>query len=125
MNSLGCQGQQVGDGGIGVEADKPCLQFAVLWVLSKLCNFIFLHLANGLSCSNLLLKLVLLEGAACGLGFKVEQIADHHQQTDHQGVALKLVRGSVGHQRAKMHIPTRYPVRTIRYVYTSPGTTLQ
>ena len=124
MNSLGCQGQQVGNGGVGVKTDKPRLQFAVLWVLSKLCSLVFLHLANGLSCLNLLLKFVLLEGAACGLGFKVEQVADHHQQTDHQRVALKLDRGSVGHQRAKMHIPpTQYPVRTIRYVYISPGTT--
>ena len=84
MNSLGCQGQQIGNGGIGVKADKPRLQFAVLWVLPKLYDFIVLHLTNGLSCLDLLLKLVLLEGAAYGLGFKVEQVADHHDQTDHQ-----------------------------------------
>ena len=84
MNSLGSQGQQIGNGGIGMKADKSCLQFAVFWVLPKLCDFVVLHLTNSLSCLDLLLKLVLLEGAACGLGFKVEQVADHQDQTDHQ-----------------------------------------
>ena len=139
MNSLGSQGQQIGNGSIGVKADKLRLQFAVLWVLPKLCHFIILHLTNGLSCLNLLLKLVLLEGAACGLGFKVEQVADHHDQTDHQWVALKWneVRGreggreggggkSMGHQSANMHILPNILLGPliISAVYTSPGTIL-
>ena len=84
MNSLGSKGQEVGNGGVGVKPDKPRLQFAVFWVLPKLCGLLFLHLTNGLPRLDLLFKFVLLEGATCGLGFKVEQVADHHEQTDHQ-----------------------------------------
>ena len=84
MNGLGSQSKQVGNGGVSVKADKPLLQIAILGVLPKLCGFVILHLTHSLSCLDLLLKLMLLEGAACGLGFKVEQVGDHHDQTDHQ-----------------------------------------
>ena len=84
MNGLGSKGQQVDDGGVGVKTIKLLLQGAILWILSKLFNFVLLHLANGLSSLDLLLKLVLLEGAACGLGFKVEEVTDYHDQTGNQ-----------------------------------------
>ena len=88
MNSLGSQSCKIGNGGIGVQAHKLLLQGSILGVLSQLLSLVLFHLAYSLPCTNLLLKLVLLEGAASGLGFKVEQIADHHEEAEQQRVAL-------------------------------------
>lgn len=91
MNSLGSQSNKIGNGSIGVQAYKLILQGSILRVLSQLLSLVFFHLAYGLPCTNFLLKLVLLEGAVSGLGLKVDQIADHHEEADQQRVTLDCI----------------------------------
>ena len=104
MNSLGSQSRKIDIEGKGVQAHKLLLQGSILGVLSQLLSLVLFHLAYSLPCTNLLLKLVFLEGAASGLGFKVEQIADYHEEAEQQRVALDRITGEEVGERLLVHV---------------------